>query len=343
MFRFEHSAYLYGLLLIPILALLFYVVWMLRTKRIGKMGDVHLVKRLMPDYSPNKQWIKIGFYLLALTCFVLAWANPQWGTKTEKVKRKSVDVMLALDISESMLAEDISPSRLDRAKRFTQNLIEELRGERIGLILFAGNAYLQMPLTTDYSAAQLFVRSANTSLAATQGTAISDAVDLAERSFAEDNKSHKVLIVISDGENHDQETIERVAEARGNGLITFTLGVGTEQGGQIPAMVAGRKSYKRDNKGAVINTKLNEVMMNDIAEKGGGAYFNIANGYQIIDVLEDKIANVEKRELEQRVFNEYESYFHYFLAMGLLFLFLEFILTNKRSGLLEGRTLFNTN
>jgi len=294
----------------------------------------------MPDASRYKHLIKYGLLMLALTALVIAWANPQYGTKKEKVKRKSVDVFIALDISQSMMAEDIRPSRMDRARRFAQSLVEELKGERMGTIIFAGNAYLQMPLTTDYAAAQMFIKSANPKMAASQGTAISDAIDLAERSFEEENKQHKVLVIISDGENHDEEALELAKKANENGLLIFTVGVGTAEGGFIPTRIAGRPDYKRDNAGNPVRSQLNEDMLQQLADAGSGDYFRLSEGDQIEPALRERIDKVEKRELEQRSFNEYESYFQYFLGLGLIFILLEFVISYRKSKWMEGKDIF---
>lgn len=340
MFRFEHPDHLFGLLIVPVLVVLYLVFRQLRKRTILKIGNPETVKQMMPGLSSWKENIKFVLVLLGFTFLIVSWANPQWGIKKEKVKRKSIDVVLALDISQSMMAEDIKPSRMERAKKFTQTLIQKLKGERIGLILFAGNAYLQMPLTTDYSAAQLFVKSANTKLAPSQGTAIGDAVDLAEKTFDEENKSHKALIIISDGENHEPNAMEIIQQAGENGLMIFTIGVGTTTPTMIPFERGGRIDYKRDKSGKPVRSALNEEMMISIAENGNGAYFNIAQGSQIIDYLKDRIDKVEKRELEQRVFNEYESYFQLFLIIGIVFLIIEFLISNRRSKVLEGKDIF---
>ncbi len=342
MFRFENIENLYAFALIPVLVLFFLLMWYARQRAIRNFGDFELMKRLMPQMSKYKHAVKFLILMVALSFMIVAWANPQWGTKKEKVKRKSVDVFIALDISQSMLAEDISPNRLERAKKFSQNLINELRGERIGIIIFAGNAYLQMPLTTDYAAAELFIRSANTRQAPSQGTAISEAIDLAERSFEQDNKHHKALIIITDGESHDHDAIERAREANENGLLIFTVGVGTPEGANIPTFYAGQRGIKRDKSGNPVRSRLNEKMLNDLANEGEGAYYNLVEGDNVVGVLQDRIDKIEKRELEQRSFNEYESYFQYFLAIGLFFMLLEFFVSYRKSKWLEGKDIFKT-
>ncbi len=341
MFRFEYPEHLYALVVIPVLVLFFLAMMMARKRALRRFGNTDLLRRLMPQVSKFKHTVKFVLLMAGLLLLIIGWANPQWGSKREKVKRRSVDVFIALDISQSMLAQDIPPNRLERAKRFAQNLVEALRGERLGLIIFAGNAYLQMPLTTDYAAAALFLKSANPAMAPTQGTAFAEAIDLAERSFEEDNKNHKALVLITDGENHEEGAMERAQTARDNGLLLFTVGLGTEEGGFIPTYVGGRSDYKRDNSGNPVRTRLNEEMLRELASSGDGAYFNLASGSDaVLEALKERIDNIEKRELEQRVFSEYESYFQYFIGLALLLLLLEFLLPYRRSGVLSGRDIF---
>lgn len=331
MFRFEHPTYLYALLLIPVLAVYFYLTRRARAKALLRFGETDLVRRLMPQVSMLKHPLKFVILMVALFLLVVAWANPQWGTKREKVKKKASDIIVAMDISNSMLADDVKPSRLERARAFGLDLIRELKGERIGTIVFAGHAYLQMPLTTDYAAAAMFLKSANPEQAPTQGTAISDAIEIAEKAFPEENKSHKVLIVLSDGEDHDSEAIARAKEAHDNGLIIFTIGVGTAEGSFMVTDFGGIKDFKRDEKGEPIRTKVNEAMLKDLANAGEGDYFNIANTNGIIAALKNRIEKVEKRELETRAFNEYESYFQWFLFPVILILIIEFMMPYRKS------------
>ena len=340
MFRFEHIDYLYFLAAIPVLTVLYLLFKGWIKKEFKILGDVTLVKRLISGWSSHRQDFKFVLLMIALAFFIVAWSNPQWGNKREKVQAKSADIFVAIDISQSMLAQDISPSRLERVKRFGQKLVKSLRGERIGIILFAGQAYLQMPLTTDYSAAELFVQSANTNLAGTQGTAIEEAIDLAERSFEQDNKHHKALILISDGENHDEGAIKRAKEANDNGLKIFALGAGTSEGGFIPIMIRGRETYKKDKDENLVRTRMNEDLLRDIARAGDGAYFSIEDDDEAIEALKSQIDRIEKKEVEQRSYTEYASYFQYFLAIGILFIILEFIISNKSTNWLKKQDIF---
>lgn len=342
MFRFEHADHLWALGILPILILFFILTWYARKRAIARFGDTALMQKIIPQLSKYKHSLKFGLLLLGLSMLIIGWANPQWGMKKEKVKRKSSDIFIALDISQSMLAEDVRPSRLDRARQFAQNLVKKLKGERIGTIIFAGNAYLQMPLTTDYAAAQLFLKSANPNMAPSQGTAISDAIDLAERSFAEDNKYHKALVIITDGENHDQETMDRARTAAENGLLIFTVGVGTTEGGFIPLDLGdGRTDYKRDQTGNPVRSRLDPQLITKLADAGNGAAFNLTDDTnEVVRQLRERIDKIEKRELEQRSFSEYNSYFQYFIALALLFIIIEFLLTYQKSKFDFGKDLF---
>ncbi len=342
MFRFAEIEHLYALAALPVVLLFFVLTWRARKNLLLRLGEAGLVEQLMPHWSRYKHGLKFTLLLLALSLLIVAWANPQFGSKREKVKRKGVDLFVALDISRSMLAEDLRPSRLDRARQFASKLVDGLKGERMGLILFAGNAYLQTPLTTDYSAIQLFIRSANPRLAPTQGTAIGAAVDLAERSFAEDNKQHKVMVVISDGENHDEESLARTEEARADGLLVFAVGVGTPEGGFIPVVENGRSEFKRDRSGNPVRSRIDEEMLRQLAEAGGGTYFNLVDGDQIVEVIRERIDAMEKREFEQRSFSEYESYYQYFIAAALLLLLIEFLLSFRKSSWWGDKDLFGT-
>ena len=255
--------------------------------------------------------------------------------KSKKSNEKVLTCLLALDVSQSMLAEDIVPNRMERAKKFVSNLTDAIKGNRIGTIVFAGNAYLQMPLTTDYSAVNLFAKSANTNMVPSQGTAVGEAIQLVIKSFERDDKHQKAMIIITDGEDHEDEAIKLANEAASDGVVIYTIGIGTAKGGTIPVVnnATGQSSPKRDVNGDIVQSKLNEEMLRDIAKEGNGNYFNLKNNNdrKIIAQVADRINKLEKREFEQRVFEEYESYFQYFLAFGLLLFVAEFMLDFRKS------------
>ncbi len=340
MFRFEHPEFLYFLGIIPLMILIFILVVIVRRRSLKKFGDPDLIERLMPDASKYKAVVKFSILMAAFLFFGIALANPQWGSKKESIKRKSSDIFIALDISRSMMAQDVRPNRLERSRQFIQKLIDELKGDRIGLILFAGNAYMQMPLTTDFSAAQLFVRSADPSLAPTQGTSITDAIKMAESSFDEKNQHQRALIVITDGENHEEEAIKEAASALDKGMLTFTVGVGTASGAPIPVFQNGRNTYKADKQGRQVISKMNENLLLEVAKAGGGKYYNIISGDGVIDAVRDRINRMEKQEFEQRNFSAYESYFQYFLAVGIFLLLLEFLISFRKNNWLRDKDIF---
>ncbi len=305
-----------------------YAVFLWRKNRIAKAGDPALIERLMPDSSTKRIWVKNILILLGLLFVFFAASNPQWGTKKEKIKAQSADIFIAFDISQSMMAQDISPSRLERAKRFTEKLIQNLKGDRVGLIYFAGDAYLQMPLTNDYAAAELFIKSANPNLAGTQGTAIDEAIDLAMKAYEEDVKHQRALIIISDGEDHDAEAIAMAKDGAEAGLVIYTIGVGTETGAYIPYMNRGRNEFKKDEEGAPVMSRLNIPNLQEIARNGGGEFYLVNQGEDGIKDLKERLDRLQKREVEQKSFSEYNSYFQWFLGIGFLLLLLEWILPN---------------
>ena len=326
MFRFEYSTALWLLWIIPILIGAYTLFTVLSSRQKSRLASDKLFSRLAPGYSPLRKYYKFSLYLLALLMLIIAYANPQWGNKKEKMKAQSSDVFIALDISQSMMAEDISPNRLERSKRLVQNVIQSLKGNRIGLILFAGNAYLQMPLSNDYSAAQLFVAAANTSQATTQGTAISEAIELALRAYEEGKNNQRGLIIITDGESHDDDAISKAAEAADKGLNIFTIGVGTSEGAFVPYNNQGRQEYKRDETGNPVKSALNTDLVTNLAQAGGGKSYLIGEGNTILVDLKKQIDRLQKQEVETRAFTDYASYFQYFIALGLLFLILEFLI-----------------
>jgi Ca-activated chloride channel family protein len=341
MFRFEHSTYLLFLALIPLLAIFFFIAQSYRKKAIKRFGDTHLMARLMPEMSKYKHELKFVLLSLCIAALVVAWANPQWGTKKEKVSRKGIDLFIALDISESMLAQDVTPSRLLRARKFGQDLIDKVKGDNVGAIFFACNAYMQVPLTADYAFAEMFISTADPGMAPSQGTAIGEAIDVSARSFKEDNKNHKALVIISDGEDHDGAAVESAKAAYDDGLLIFTVGVGSPEGAFIPTMVQGRSDFKRDETGNPVRSQLNEEMLKNIASTGGGVYFNLGAGSeQVAEALQQHIDTIEKQEFEQRVFNEYESYFQWFVALAIIFLLIEFLLSYRKNQYLAGKDFF---
>lgn len=331
MFRFEEIGYLFLLAGIPLLMGLFWLSYLWRNKRVANLISEELRNRLVGHVSNFRRRLKQVLLLITLGLLSFAWANPQWGSKKEKVLSKSADIFILLDISQSMMVQDISPNRLERVKRFSSQMVNDLRGNRLGLILFAGEAYLQMPLTSDYAATDLFLKTANTDLATTQGTAIGEAVDLAIRAFEKDNQNHKIILIISDGEDHDDEATKMVEEAYDQGIVTYTIGVGTEEGDFIPyTKTNGAQDFKRDAQGQLVKSRFNGDLLTNLADKGGGKFYPIIAGNQIISDLKLELEKLDKREIEQKSFTDYASYYQYFLFLAIILLFIEFILSERK-------------
>lgn len=344
MLQLEHPEHLYALVLLPLLGLFFWAAWSARNRAIGRFGNHSLMQQLMPQVSRYRQYLKFGLLMLAVALLAVGWANPQYGAKLQKYKRKSVDVIIAFDLSQSMLATDVTPSRLERARRFGRELVEGLRSERLGMVVFAGSAFLQSPITTDYNAIQLSLRSASPEMIGNQGTAIAEAIELAGESFEDNNKSHKALIIITDGENHEEEAVAAAQAAAEKGLIIYTVGVGTVEGGFIPIRQNGREMYKRDKQGSPVRSRLNEGVLQNLAEAGDGSYFNLSAGSDaVVSALKARIDKMEKRAFEQRSFSEFESSFQWFVGVALLLLTVEFLLPYRRSGRRRNENLFGEN
>ncbi len=325
MFQFQEVQYIYLLPLVLLLVGLFYLLQIWRKQSLKRLADAGLMERLTHVNINKVPWLKFGLFAVGSIFCLIALANPQWGSKQQRVKAKSSDIVIALDISESMLARDILPNRMERAKKFAERLINSLKGERIGLISFAGNAYLQMPLTSDYAAAEIFAKSANPSQAGTQGTAIADAIELASSIFSDEGPYQKALIIITDGENHDSEAIEMAQQAASNGTFIFTIGVGTTEGELIPVEVNGRQQYKADSNGNPVKTALNKSMIEELAKAGNGKAYFLSQANNIVGDIKSAIAKMEKKEVQQSSFTDYKSYFQYFLVIGIILFILYFL------------------
>jgi len=341
MFRFENTEYLYALVLIPVLIIWFFMVLKFRKKALEEFGDLKLLENLMPDVSVSRYKWKFFLVLLVLTSLIIGIANPQIGSELQTVKRKGVEVIIALDVSNSMLAEDINPDRLTRAKRAISKLIDDLNGNNIGLIVFAGEAYVQLPVTSDYASAKMFLNTINTNIVNVQGTAIGSAIELAEESFTKDNDKNKALIIITDGENHEDDAVKIAEEANKKGITVNTIGLGSIKGTPIPIVDRfGRKDYRRDNNGQVVMTKLNEEMLTKIAISGGGEYIHAGNSNFGLNTIVDNINNMDKQEFESKVFSDYEDRFQYFIGFAILLMLIELILLERKNKFTKGINIF---
>ncbi len=343
MFQFENTYFLYGLLLVPLFVLLFVLLSLWKKKAHALYGDVGVLQPLMPDVSITKPLFKFVLFSLAFVSLVIAIANPQLGSKVEKAKRKGVDLFIALDVSNSMMSEDISPSRLQKAGQAISKLIDRLESDRIGVVVFAGKAFVQVPMTYDYSAAKMMLSSLNTDIV--QGTAIGSAIELAVESFQitekTKSKKNKAIIVITDGENHEDDAIEQAKIAADNGIVVHTLGMGLPEGGPIPVYNKGLKTgYKKDREGNTIITKLNETLLQQIAAAGNGRYIRANNTRVGLNKIFDEISKMEEVEFESKMFSEYESHYQYFIAFSLLLLIFEVVIFERKSILAKKINLF---
>lgn len=340
MFRFAHPDYLWGLLLIPGLAALFVFARILRKRALKKFGETGIMEQLMPSVSVSRPIIKFILLMLALSMFILGAARPQFGSKLKKVKRQGVEIMIALDVSNSMMAEDIKPNRLERAKRAIDRLISKLKNDKIGLIVFAGDAYMQLPITTDYNSAQLFLASVTPEIVPKQGTALGAAIGMAVRSFTPNPESSKAIIIISDGENHEDDPVSAAQEAHKNGIVVHSIGMGLPQGAPIPVITGGQGEYRRDRDGNVVITRLDEVTLQKTSAAGGGIYLRANNAQVGLDELFDEINKMQKTEMDARTFSEYEEQFQYFFAAGLILLLLELLILERKNKYLKRIKLF---
>ena len=333
MLKYENIEYLnllYGL--IPLfLLMVYYSKW--KSKAFKSFGEGLVKKGLIPFYSKSRENLKFLLIFLCITSMIIGISNPQIGTKMEEVKREGVDLMIALDLSNSMLAEDIKPNRLERARQAISRLIDKLEGDRIGLIVFAGDAYVQLPITTDYSAAKLFLSTVNTNIVPSQGTAIGKAIDLSIRSFDMENGQNKAIIIITDGENHEDDALEQAKLANEKDVFVHTLGMGLSKGGPIPIYnkYGNNAGYRKDKEGNTIISKLNEQMLQEIASSGNGTYVRANNTQAGLSTLFSEINKMEKKEIGTMVFTDYKDRFQLFLSITLLLLFFDLILLSRKN------------
>jgi tetratricopeptide (TPR) repeat protein len=331
MIRFENIEFVNYLWAIPVLVVLF--LWFLRWKRItlARYGDFPVITRLIPDLSKAKHWFKFLVLILALAFLIIAIANPQIGSQLEKEERKGVDIIIALDVSNSMMAEDIRPNRIERARQAVNRFIDRLSDDRIGIIVFAGRAYPLLPLTNDYVAAKMFLANATPDIVPVQGTSIADAIDLAIRSFPQGPQG-KALVIITDGEDHEGEVIAKVEEAKSKGIVVHTIGIGSAQGVPIPLYRNNvRVGFRTTSDGQTVITRLNESMLQQIASAGQGTYVRATNAQFGLTRIFDEINRMEKGEFEGKVFAEFEGRFYYFLYVALLLLILELFVFERSS------------
>ena len=338
MFRFESPIYLYLLVLIPLLALIRYLSYRNQKKRLRKFGEPSLLKALMPDVSRFRPSVKFWILQGALALLIVMLARPQMGTKINHEKRVGIETIIAMDISNSMRAEDIVPSRLDRSKMMVENLVDHFTNDKIGLIVFAGDAFVQLPITSDYVSAKMFLSSIDPSMMASQGTDIARAIEMASHSFTQEEGIGKAIIVITDGEDHEGGAVEAAEAAKKNGMRVYVLGVGSTQGAPIP--VPGTGNYMQDNTGNTVMSALNEDMCKQVAQAGGGAYIHVENNSAAQEQLDNELDKLAKKETSTAVYSEFDEQFQAFGVLALLLLILEICIFDRRNPLLKHVSLF---
>ncbi|MGB1269037.1 MAG: VWA domain-containing protein [Flavobacteriaceae bacterium] len=342
MFELEEKVYFYMLLALPIMVIAFLMLSIWRKKRQKQFAERHLLQRLTPDNSRFKKVFKLLLWSLAIICFSVGLVNPKFGTKLETVKREGVDIVFAVDVSKSMLAEDIAPNRIDKSKQLVTQIINNLASDRIGIIAYAGQAYPQLPITTDYASAKMFLQNMNTDMLSSQGTAISDAIEMATTYFNDAEQTNRILVIISDGEDHSQNAVSAATLAAEKGIRIFTIGVGKTSGGPIPLKRNGIiESYKKDNNGETVITKLNETVLTEIAAKANGFYLNGSNTQQVVDQVKEELLAMDKKEFETKQYTEFDHQFQWFLGFGLLFLCIDMLVSEKKTKWIKKLNLFN--
>lgn len=338
MFRFADPNVLYLLIILPFVAIFYFYSNYRRTKRLRKYGDPELLSMLMPEASAHRPVFKFWVLWITLGLSIVMLARPQFGTRLEKVKRSGIETIIALDISNSMLAEDVVPSRLEKAKSLISRLVSNFNDDKVGLIVFAGDAFTQLPITSDYISAKMFLESITPSLISSQGTNIGEAIRLAIKSFTPQEKVGRAIIVITDGENHEGGAVEAAKEAASKGMKVFVLGIGSPDGSPIP--LEGSNDYRKDNQGNVIVTRLNEQMCREVAQAGNGVYIRVDNSSSAQSLLQKEIDKLTKRDLESTVYSNYNEQFPALAWIIIVLLIIEVVVLDKKNPLFKNIKLF---
>jgi Ca-activated chloride channel family protein len=344
MYQLDEKIWFWLLVIIPVLLLIFLVqqVWKQRIQ--NKFADKRLLNKLSPNRSLIKSIFKIGLFCLAIASLVIALVNPKIGTKLETIKREGVDIVFAVDVSKSMLAEDIAPNRLEKSKQLVTQIINNLASDRIGIIAYAGKAFPQLPITTDYASAKMFLQNMNTDMLSSQGTAIDEAISLAKTYFDDEEQTNRVLIIISDGEDHGETAVQVAEEASNEGIKIFTIGVGKNKGGPIPIKRNGVVlNYKKDREGETVITKLDEETLKNIAKEANGSYINGENTNDVVEKIREILNKMDKQEFESKQIAEFKDQFQWFLGFALIFLFIDIFLLERKTEWLKKLNLFNEN
>ena len=340
MFRFEDPIYLYLLALIPIFVLIHFLMLRRQKMQLRKFGDLELVRQLMPNVSRFRPLVKFWLLLGALALLIVVLARPQFGNKISHEKRTGIETIICMDISNSMLAEDVTPSRLDRAKMMVENLVDHFTNDKIGLIVFAGDAFVQLPITSDYVSAKMFLSSITPAMISTQGTDIAAAINMASHSFTQEENIGKAIIVITDGEDHEGGALEAAKEAKEKGMNTYVLGVGSPNGAPIPV---GNGDYMKDNAGQTVMSALNEQMCRQLADAGSGAYIHVENNSNAQEQLDNELDKLSKKETSSTIYSDFDEQFQAVAIIVLLLLILEVCILEIKNPILKRVSLFKRN
>lgn len=344
MFRLDEKIWFWTLLVIPVIILLFIWLQIWRRSAQRKFADSHLLQRLSPNQSLFKSIFKVLVLCGAFLCLSLALVNPKIGTKLETVRSQGVDIVFAVDVSKSMLAEDIAPNRLDKSKQLVTQIINNLASDRVGIIAYAGKAFPQLPITTDYASAKMFLQNMNTDMLSSQGTAIHEAIQLAKTYYDDEEQTNRILIIISDGEDHGGEAVDLAEEANEEGIRIFTIGVGDAKGGPIPIKRNGVVlNYKKDRNGETVITRLDETTLREIAEETDGVYIDGNNTTEVVETIKDILNKMDKKEFESKQIADFKDQFQWFLALGIVLLFIDILFLERKTGWLKKLNLFNEN
>jgi Ca-activated chloride channel family protein len=344
LFRLDEHIWFWTLLVIPLIGIVFLLVQLWRYRVQKKFADRHLLKRLAPNQSLFKALLKLVVLAAAFACLSIALVNPKIGTKLETVRSQGVDIVFAVDVSKSMLAEDIAPNRLEKAKQLVTQIVNNLASDRIGIIAYAGNAFPQLPITTDYASAKMFLQNMNTDMLSSQGTAIHQAIELAKTYYDDEEQTNRILIIISDGEDHENEAIDAAEEAADNGIKIFTIGVGDPKGGPIPIKRNGVVlNYKKDKDGETVITKLNEEVLREIASVANGTYINGRNTGEVVESIKDILEKTDKTEFESKQIADFKDQFQWFIALAIFLFLVDIFLLERKTAWLKRLNLFNEN
>ena len=339
MFRFANTEFLYGLLLVPIFVGLFLHERYCRKKKLQALGDNNLLLQLMPNVSVIRPWIKFALQIVAFILLVIALAHPQFGMKEQRVKREGIEVMFALDVSNSMLAQDVAPTRLERSKQVLSKLIDDMAEDKVGLVVFAGDAYTQLPITCDYVSAKMFLSSINPSLVPRQGTAIGSALNKCIASFgAGDSEASKVILLLTDGENHEDDAIGAAKLAKEKGIKVYVIGVGKPEGSPIP--MEGSSNFRKDRSGNVVISKLNEDMCRRIADAGNGMYMRVDNTNAALRTLQKELSKLATAEMETTIYTDYNEQYQSFAILAFLLLVIDYFLLGRKNKRLSKINLY---